>query len=157
MGGEGQGLSLKASALVQKSLSFGLSYLHERDNVWARDAAGPFILFGLGPKAYLISEVYYQKKSAVERYDPSTPDHSALISSSRFGYDFFKGFQIFEIFESAESLSGDYTPRQRVLGAGFQRIPRPHYEFYGKLERKLDLAFARDFGYQALLVSHYWF
>lgn len=164
LGGKGEGgqvsekgFNLKAALLTMKTWAFGLSYLHGAGAVWNRDAVGPYALIGISPKAYLLSEVYYQSKSAVESDDPSTPDHKELISTTRLGYDLWKGFQLFEIFESADGIKGDYTPRQRAYGAGIQWIPRPHLEFYGKFVKRLDEAFSRDEGYQGMLVSHYWF
>ena len=164
LGGEGEGgqvrekgFNLKASILTMKTWSFGLSYLQGKGAVWDREAVGPYALIGITPRASLLSEIYFQNKKAIESDDPSTPNHRELISSTRLGFDFWKGFQVFEIFESADNLKGDYTPRQRAYGAGIQWIPRPHYELYGKLVKRIDEAFSKDQGYQGMLVSHYWF
>jgi len=151
------GYSLRAQTFVGERSAIGLSHLHGKSNVWERDAFGPFIMIGFSPKSYLLSEVYYQKKKAVESDDASTPDHAGIITTSKVGYDLFRGFQLFASYESADSSQGDYVAKQRSYGPGLQWIPIPHLEFYGKLEKRLDENFSKDYGYQSLFVTHYWF
>jgi hypothetical protein len=153
-----QGYSTRVSTFIDKRTSLGLSYIHGKGPVWERDAFGPFLMMGFTPDSFILSEVYYQNRKPVEGDDLATPEHAALITSSKVGYDIFQGFQVFASFESADS-SGDeeYVRRQRVYGPGIQWIPRPHFELYGRFDRRLDENYSKDYGYQALLVSHYWF
>jgi hypothetical protein len=153
-----QGYSMRASTFIGERTALGLSYLHGEGPVWDRDTFGPFLMLGITAKSYLLSEVYYQYKKPVEDQDLSTPKHEGLITSSKAGYDLFQGFQVFVSFESADPVGDvEYVRRQRVYGPGIQWIPRPHFELYGRLDRRLDENYSKDYGYQALLVSHYWF
>ncbi len=153
-----QGYSARASTFIGKRTTVGLSYLHGKGAVWERDAFGPFLMMGVTPDLYVLSEIYYQNKKPVEADDLSTPEHEGLITSSKVGYDLLRGFQIFASFESADSTGDvEYVRRQRIYGPGIQWIPKPHFELYGRLDRRLDENYSKDYGYQALLVSHYWF
>ncbi len=162
-GGEGmtsldQGFSARFASYLGKNSQIGWSLMHGKGLIWERDVMGPFAIIGFGEDLHLQWELDYQKRKAVDSTDASLPDHATLLSFTRLGWQAAKGWQLFV---SAETLdpqgSNVYTPKQRVFGPGVQWLPRPHLEFVAKFEKKQDEAFAREFGDQVLLVSHYYF
>jgi hypothetical protein len=151
------GYTLRFASYISSGHQLGFSILYGKGSIWERDAHGVFALLSLGKKGFFESEFDVQSRKAVDRTDASLPANKAYVSFNRLLWELFKGFQIFATLEAMNPESNGYLKRQRSYGPGFQWFPRPHLEFTAKLEKKLDEAYSRDYGNQALLVSHYSF
>lgn len=152
------GYSARFAYYLGKNNQIGANYLHGEGSIWKRDVYGAFALISIGKNGIIQSEVDLQSKKALDSSDLSLPDNRALVTATRVSWEVYRGVNIFENIETLEPLgSNKFTPRQRTYGPGVQWFPRPHFELLAKYEVKLDEAFSKKYGNQAMLMSHYYF
>jgi hypothetical protein len=151
------GASTRLAYYLAKGNQVGFSYFQGEGDVWKRSVYGVFGLFSIGQTMFLQTEWDMQARKSNVTDDPSLPDNRALVSFTRLSGELTRGFNLFFTLESLDSTQGDYNKKQRSYGPGLQWLPRPHFEFLAKYERKLDEVYSHDYGSQAMLMSHYYF
>lgn len=151
------GYSSRFAYYIGKNNQVGASYLHGKGVIWERDVYGAFALVSLGGGGLLQTEIDSQTRKAIDSEDLSLPKYTALITFTRLSWELTRGLNIFGTYESMDPDKSTFSQEQRSYGPGLQWFPRPHLEFLAKVEAKLDEAYSKDYGNQALLMSHYYF
>lgn len=151
------GFAGRFSYFLGKRSLVGVSYLTGESKVWQRQVYGVFALIAPSNKSYIATEINMQSKSAVVKDDASLPDQGAMISLLKAGYEPMMGLNLFGIIESQKPDAGDYGDEILSYGIGSQWQPRPHWEFAARLDQVYHERYSDKYGYQAYLLSHYYF
>ncbi|RYZ80890.1 MAG: hypothetical protein EOP04_25000 [Proteobacteria bacterium] len=151
------GYSARFAYYLGKNNQVGANYLHGEGAIWERDVYGVFALVSIGKNGFIQSEIDLQSRKALDSTDESLPSNKALVTFTRVTWEVARGVNIFESIETLDPSGEDFSPRQRAYGPGVQWFPRPHLELLAKYELKLDEAFSKKYGNQAMLMSHYYF
>ncbi len=104
-------------------LSF--NYLYGESPSFSRSLVGLSGVSALSEKMYIVYELDYENLNVLENPNSFADSADRLITHTRLGYKFFKGFRAYGIFDINQNvdISSDFT---KAPGLGLQWLPVPH-------------------------------
>ena len=121
--GDERSVSAKASHYLYGKSKLGFNYLYGEALTSRRHLLGAFGIKPLTEKSYILYELDYEDGKA----NFQSSGLRKIINHTRIGYEFFKGFKSYTLFDYQKSISVADT-QVTAPGIGLQWLPFPHFE-----------------------------
>ena len=120
--------SAKFSHYLGGKSKLGGSLLVGESGVSDRYLLGAHGITPLTEKSYVLYQVDYESKTTNAISTSFEDATNRLLANLRFGYEFFKGFKGYTLYDYQKGLNTDVADRVTAPGLGFQWFPFPHFE-----------------------------
>jgi len=125
-------VSLRFTHYLNGKSRLTLNYLYGESPSSTRSLLGAAGVSALSEKAYIVYELDYENKNSIGApvsggFGPPSSSSDRLLTHTRVGYELFKGFKTYGIYDFIHDLddTGAFTS---APGLGFQWLPVTHFE-----------------------------
>lgn len=146
------GATATASTMLGERIKAGLSYLYGTNDLARRHLLGPWAIVGISTRAFLLSELDFQRNFPFDAIDPKY----GFAAYERLDFEPLQGLHFFGTFEASKLDFAAERSRLLRYGAGIQFFPRPHFEVEAAWQIQQDLRGSEDFRKVLWLMFHYY-
>lgn len=120
-----RGIAVRSALTLGENSKLGLSYLYGENNTVSRHLAGPYAIWGISPRAFVLAEIDFQAL----RQPLVNPADLGAFTYVRGDYEWVQGFHTYLTHEFGQTRFGSQLAVHNV-GGGIQFFPRPHFEIH---------------------------